>query len=113
MTKQQSKMTFNGIHKSFENCHSYTFKQSEVLMYKPNYYGFAVLELSRLHTYETYYDKLQPYIGQENIQLHHMDTDSFILGVKTKTVIRDLKNLEDIFDFSNLDKNHELFSNKI
>ena len=25
MIKQQSKLTFNGIHKSFENCDSYTF----------------------------------------------------------------------------------------
>ena len=41
-----------------------------------------------------------------------MDTDSFVLSVDTKDIIKDLKNLEVIFDFSNLDKNHELFSNK-
>ena len=41
-----------------------------------------------------------------------MDTDSFVLSVTTKDIIKDIKNLEDIFDFSNLDKNHELFSNK-
>ena len=41
-----------------------------------------------------------------------MDTDSFILSVNTKDIIKDLKNFEDIFDFSNLDENHELFSNK-
>ena len=62
--------------------------------------------------YDTYYDKLQPYFGQENIQLHYMDTDSFVLSVNTKDIIKDLKNLEDIFDFSNLDQNHELFSKK-
>ena len=41
-----------------------------------------------------------------------MDTDSFVLNVNTKDIIKDLKNLEDIFEFSNLDKTHELFSNK-
>ena len=41
-----------------------------------------------------------------------MDTDSFVLNIDTKDIIKNLKNLEDIFDFSNLDKNHELFSNK-
>ena len=41
-----------------------------------------------------------------------MDCDSFVLSVNTKDIIKDLKNLEDIFDFSNLDENHELFSNK-
>ena len=110
--KLQSKLTFNGIHKSYENCYIYTFKQNEVLMDKPIYLGFSVLELSKLLMYETCYDKLQPYFGQEDIQLHYMDTDSFVLSVNTKDIIKDLKNLEDIFDFSNLDKNHELFSNK-
>ena len=55
--KQQAKLTFNGIHKSYENCDSYTFKQNEVVMDKPNYSGFNVLELSKLLLYETYYDK--------------------------------------------------------
>ena len=110
--KQQSKLTFNGIHKSYENCDSYTFKQNEVLMDKPIYLGFSVLELSKLHMYETYYNILQPYFGQEKIQLHYMDTDSFILSLNTKDIIKDLKNLEDIFDFSNLDNNHEIFSHK-
>ena len=111
--KRQSMLTFNGIHKSYENCYSYTFKQIEVLMDKPIYLGFTVLELSKLLMCETYYDKLQHYFEQENIQLHYMDTDSFILSVNTKDIIKDLNNLEDIFVFSNLDKNHELFSNKI
>ena len=110
--KQQSKLTFNGNHKSYDNCDSYTFKQNEVLMDKPIYLGFTVLELSKLHMYETYYDILQPYFGQENIQLHYIDTDAFVLSLETQNIIEDLKNLEDIFDFSNLDKNHELFSNK-
>ena len=110
--KQQSKLTFNGIHKSYENCDSYTFKKNEVLMDKPIYLGFTVLELSKLLMYETYYDKLQPYFGEENIQLHYIDTDAFVLSLNTKNIIKDLKSLEDIFDFSNLDKNHELYTNK-
>ena len=35
-----------------------------------------------------------------------------ILSTKTENVINDIKNLEVIFDFGNLDQNHELFSNK-
>ena len=38
MVKQwQSKLTFNGIHKSYENYDSFTFKQNEVLLDKPIY----------------------------------------------------------------------------
>ena len=110
--KHQSKLTLNGIHKSYENCDSYVFNKNEVLMDKPIYLGFAVLQLSKLYMYETYYDKLQPYFGQESIQLHYIDTDAFVLSVNTKDVIKIIKNLEDIFDFSNLDENHELFSEK-
>ena len=62
--------------------------------------------------YETYYDNLQPYFGQKNVQLHSIDTDAFVLGVNTEDSIKDIKILEDIFDFSHLDENHETFSNK-
>ena len=82
--KQQSKLTFNGIHKSYEICDSYTFKQNEVLMDKPIYLGLTVLELNKLLMYETYYDKLQPYFEKENIQLHYMDTDKFRIKCKYK-----------------------------
>ena len=37
--------------------------------------------------YETYYDILQPYFEKENIQLHYMDCDSFVLSLKTENVI--------------------------
>ena len=105
-------MTFAGTHKSYEDCDSYSFTQNEVEMDKPIYIGYAVLELSKLLLYETYYDKLQPYFGQENIHFHYMDTDSFVLNLKTENIIKDSKNFEVMFDFSNLDKKHELFSKK-
>ena len=57
-------------------------------------------------------DKLQPCFGQENIRLHYVDTDAFVLSMNTKDSIKDLKNLAGIFDFSNPDENHELFRNK-
>ena len=51
--KQQSKLTFNGIHKSNETYDRYTFKQNGVLMNKPIYMGLSVLELSKLLMNET------------------------------------------------------------
>ena len=81
-------------------------------MDKPIYVGFARLDLSKLHMYEIYYDKLQPYFKQEIFQLHYVVTDAFILSVNTNDIIKDLINLEEIIDFSNLDENHEIFSDK-
>ena len=100
--KEQSKLTFNGIHKSHENFDSYTFKQNEVLMDKPIYLGFSELELSKLLMYETYNDKSQPYIRQESLTLHFMDCDGFVLSIETQNEFNDLKSPEDLFVFSNL-----------
>ena len=60
--------------------------------------------------YGTQYDKLQPYFGQDNIQLHYLGNGSFVLSIKTENIIKDLKILEDMFDFSNSDEKHEIFS---
>ena len=68
-SKQQSKLTFNGIHKFYKTYDSYTLKQSEFLMHEPIVLGFAILELSKLLMFETYYDTLPPYFGRENLQL--------------------------------------------
>ena len=46
--KQQFKLTFNGIHKSYQNCDSYTFRENEVKLDKPIYLRFSALELSKL-----------------------------------------------------------------
>ena len=81
-------------------------------MDKAIYVGFAILEVSNLHMYETYYDTLQPYFGQEKLQLHYIDTDGMILSTNTKDILKDLRNSEDIFHFSNLNENHEIFGNR-
>ena len=79
-------------------------------MDKPKFIGSAVLELSKLLMYDTYYDKLQPFFGRE--RLHYMDCDSFVLSIKTQGIFIDLKYLDYFFDFSNLHVNQVLFSNK-
>ena len=51
--KEQSKLTFIGFHKRYKNLDCHTFKQNEVLMFKPICLEVAVLELSKLLMYET------------------------------------------------------------
>ena len=58
--KQQSKLTFKGIHKTYENCDSYAFKQNEILIDKPIYLGFTLIELSKVLLDERYYEQSQP-----------------------------------------------------
>ena len=47
----QSKVTYSGIHNSYDKYDSYTLKHSEMLEDKSIHLGFAVLELSNLLTY--------------------------------------------------------------
>ena len=41
-TKRHSKLTFNGIHKSYENYDRYTFQKNEAVMDKAIYVGFVI-----------------------------------------------------------------------
>ena len=41
-----------------------------------------------------------------------MDTNGFVLTVKTNGFVNDLQNLKNVSDYSSLNKNHELISNK-
>ena len=60
-------------------------------MDKPIYLGFTVLELSKLLMYETYYDKLQPYFGQENTYNYIIWIAILLwLSIKTQDIIEDL-----------------------
>ena len=52
--EQQSKLTVNGIHKTYTSYDSYMIKQEEVPMDEPVYLEFAVSQLSRLLLYDPY-----------------------------------------------------------
>ena len=61
--------------------------------------------------YEWYYDEMQACFGEDNLELHYLDTDSFIFSFKPiKSLIEDLKYFKEDFDFSGLDPSHELYS---
>ena len=87
----QSKLSFDGAHKSYSNYSRYTIKTNLLKMKKPIYLGFCFLELSNLLIYDTYYNKLQNYYGENGILFSYMDTDSFILNMKTRNNIEDLE----------------------
>ena len=106
--KRQSKLSFKGINMHYSTFSLYKFDKEKTVFDKPIYLGFSVLELSKLLMYEFYYHKLQPYYNN-NVKLHYMDTDSFILSIKTEDLIKDLEYFKDDFDFSERDENHELY----
>ena len=111
MLNRQSKLSFVDKIAEYEKLNLYSFNKETIKFTKPIYVGFCVLELSKLLMYEWYYDKMQPYFGEDNLELHYLDTDSFIFSFKPiKSLIEDLKHFKEDFDFSDLDPSHELYS---
>lgn len=81
-----------------------------VKMNKPYYIGFSILEISKYIMYDFFYNILMEYFGEKGVKLLYSDTDSLALEIKTFDILADLKNLESNMDFSNLNKNHPLYS---
>ena len=67
-------------------------------MNKPAYLEISILELSKLLTYEFWYDYVKPKFG-EKANLRYMDTDSFIVYIKTDDIYKHIaEDVETRFD---------------
>ena len=76
-------------------------KKTKVKMNKPIYLGLSILEISKILTYEFWYDYMKSKYG-DNVKLCYMDTDSFIIYIKTEDFYKDIGDDEEYkFDTSN------------
>ena len=66
-------------------------KKIKVKMNKTVYLGLSILEISKTLMYEFWYDYIKPKY-QDNAKLCYMDTDSFIIYIKTEDVYEDIAN---------------------
>ena len=62
-------------------------KKTKILMNKPACLRLSVLELIKILVYEFWYDYVKPKYG-EKAKLCYMDTDSYILYIKTDDLQR-------------------------
>ena len=70
-------------------------------MNKPVYLVLSILEISKILMYEFWYNYMKPKYG-DNVNLCCMDTDSFIMHIKTEDFYKDIVNdVEKRFDTSN------------
>ena len=63
----------------------------------------AILDLSKLHMYQFYYDVLKTKY-ENKIKMVYTDTDSYVLYVETEDLYDDFKELNEYMDFSDYDK---------
>ena len=87
-------------------------KKTKVKMNKPIYLGLSILEISKTLMYEFWYDYMKPKYG-DNVKLCNMDTDSFIMHIKTEDFYKDIaSDVEKRFDTSNYEVNRPLPTGK-
>ena len=75
--------------------------KTEVKMNKLVYLGLSIWDTNKIAMYEYWYAQTIPKCGDKT-KLCYMDTDSFIVQIKSEDVYLDLsENVETIFDISN------------
>ena len=80
-------------------------KKTKVKLNQPVYLGMPILNVSKILMYGLWYGYNKPKY-QDKAKLCYMDTDSFIIHIKTEDFYKDIANdIEKWFDTSNYDEN--------
>ena len=72
-----------------ENLLAIEMKKTKVKMNKPVYLGMSILDISKTLMYEFWYDYIKPKY-QDRAKLCYMNTDSFVIYVKTEDFYEDI-----------------------
>ena len=96
-----------------ENLSAIEMRKTKVKMNKPLYLGLIILEISKTLMFEFWYDYMKPKY-RDNAKLCYMDTDSFIIHIKTEDLYEYIANdAEKRFDTSNYEVNRPLPKGKM
>ena len=86
-------------------------KPIKTVFNKPIYMRACILETSKLHMYEFWYDHLKEKYNNK-IQLIYTDTDSFVIEINTDDIYKDMFENKDLYDFSEYPTDHHNYSLK-
>ena len=107
-SKLVSEPNYHTINLISEDLSIIEIKKIKVKKNKPIYLGLSILEISKTLIYELWYDYMKPKYN-DNAKLCYMDTDSFIMNIKTNDFYEDIANdAENRFDTSNYEVNRPL-----
>jgi hypothetical protein len=95
-----------------ENLVAVELRRSQVLMNRPIYVGFSVLELSKLKMYSFHYEYMKrKYPNDGQVNLLYMDTDSFMYEFCTNNLYDDMyDDLAEHYDTSDYSPDHTNYS---
>ena len=111
-SKLVSEPNYHTINLISEDLSITEMKKTKVKMNKPIYLGLSILEISKTLMYEFWYDYMKPKYNND-VKLCYMDTDSFIMNIKTNDFYKDMANdVENRYDSSNYEVNRPLPTGK-
>ena len=111
-SKLVSEPSYYTINLIFEDLSIIEMKKTKVRMNKSIYLGLSILEISKTLMYEFWYDYMKPKYNND-VKLCYMDTDSFIMKIKTNHFYEDIaSDVENRFDTSNYEVNRPLPTGK-
>ena len=94
-------------HKMFGKHYSAIHEIKQVLILnKPIYVGFTVLDLSKWKMYDFHYNFIK---NNFDAELLFTDTDSLTYEIKSENVYEEFFKWKDLFDFSNYSKDSKFF----
>ena len=101
-SKLVSEPNYHTINLISEDLSIIEMKKTKVKMNKPIYLGLSILEISKILMYEFWYDYMKPKYNDDD-KLCYMDTDSFVMHIKTNDFYKDNDDddVDDRFDTSN------------
>ena len=100
-SKLVSEPNYHTINLIFEDLSIIEMKKTKVKMNKPISLGLSILEISKILMYEFWYDYMKPKYN-DNVRLYYMDTDSFVMHIKTNDFYKDISDdVDNRFDTSN------------
>ena len=108
INKLVSEPNYHTMNYSSEDLSIIETNKTRVKMNKPIYLGLSILDISKILIYEFWYDFMKPKYGND-VKLCYMDTDSFVMNIKTNDFYKDIANdVECKFDTSNYEVNRPL-----
>ena len=106
--RQVSKEGFTQFNIIAEDLVAVELSRRNVLLNKPIYTGFQILESSKLHVFKFFYEVLKRKFP--DIELLLTDTDSVLVKFTTGNYIDDMRDIGENFDFSKNPPHHPLYS---
>ena len=110
--KLVSEPNYHTINYISEDLSIIEMNKTKVKMNKSIYLVLPIVDISKILMYEFWYDYMKPKYGNR-VKLCYMDTDSFLMNIKTNDFYKDIANdVEKRFDTSNYECNRQLPTGK-